>query len=92
MKDGYVFVATSKVSLERVMNLTQKESLKEAPDFHYVWAKKADSIQDAFVFVGDSFFEKMLTFENYILHARKYTDYKNLRSLQELVWSYKEAF
>jgi hypothetical protein len=92
MRDGYIFVASSKNSLERVMNLTEKESLKDAPDFHYVWTKKADSIQDAFVFVGDAFFEKMLTLENYILHARKYTDYKNLRALQELVWAYKDAF
>lgn len=91
-KDGFIFIASSKESLERFMNLTAEKSMKESPDFHYVWWKKSQKIKDAFMFVGDEFFEKMLTFETYISHYRKYRDYARLWSLQELVWAYSDAF
>ncbi len=91
-KDGYIFIANSKKSLEWLTNLAIEKSMKNAPDFHYVWWKKSKQIQDAFMFVGDTFFEKMLTFETYLTHYRKYRDYKNLWSLQELTWAYSDAF
>lgn len=91
-KDGYIFVASSKDSLERLTNLPIENSLKEAPDFHYVWWKKSTLVQDAMMFVGDEFFEKMLTLETYITHYRKYRDYGRLSSLQDLVWAYGDAF
>jgi hypothetical protein len=91
-KDGFIFIAKSKSTIDRLMNLDRKDSLSEAPDFHYVWWKKASIIRDAFFFVGDAFFEKMLTFETYITHYRKYRDVKKLWALQELVWSYEDAF
>lgn len=91
-KDGYIYVANSKDSLEKIQNLAQEKSLKNAPDFQYVWWKKSALIQDAFVFVGDAFFEKMITLESYLVHYRKYRDYRDLWSLQELVWAYQDAF
>ncbi|MBP9779530.1 hypothetical protein KBD33_02800 [Candidatus Gracilibacteria bacterium] len=89
---GYIFVANSKTSLERYTALDTSKSLRDASDFHYVWWKKNERIQDAFVFVGDAFFEKMLSFETYITHYRKYRDYTELSMLQELVWAYNDAF
>ncbi|NRH20471.1 hypothetical protein HOO68_00295 [Candidatus Gracilibacteria bacterium] len=91
-KDGFIFIASSKESLEYVMNLSSSKSLKEAPDFHYVWWKKSGIIKDAFVFVGDLFFEKIISFETYLVHYRKYRDYSRLGMLQELLWSYEDAF
>lgn len=89
---GYIFVANSKASLERYTSLDASKSLRDASDFHYVWWKKSERIQDAFVFVWDAFFEKMLSFETYITHYRKYSDYTELSMLQELVWAYYDAF
>lgn len=91
-KDGFIFIASSKETLEQFTNLTAPKSMKESPDFHYVWTKKSQKIKDAFMFVGDEFFEKMLTFETYLSHYRKYRDYARLWSLQELVWAYSDAF
>ena len=91
-KDGFIFIASSKESLEYAMNLSSEKSLKEASDFHYVWWKKSGIIKDAFVFVGDAFFEKIISLETYIAHYRKYRDYSRLSMLQELLWSYEDAF
>lgn len=91
-KDGFIFIASSKESLEQLTNLTAEKSLSSAPDFRYVWTKKSQKIQDAFMFVGDEFFEKMLTFETYLSHYRKYRDYARLWALQEVVWAYSDAF
>jgi hypothetical protein len=91
-KDGYIFIANSKESIETFMSLPLEKSLQKSPDFQYVWWKKSAKIKDAFVFVGDAFFEKLLTLETYISHFRKYRDYAELWSLQELVWAYSDAF
>ncbi len=91
-KNGWIFIASSKDAIERLTSLSVEKSMRNAPDFHYVWTKKSALIRDAFVFVGDAFFEKMLTFENYVMHYRKYRDYHRLSALQELVWSYSDAF
>ena len=91
-RDGYIFIASSKESLERFTGLIIENSLKNAPDFQYVWWKKSALVKDAMMFVGDAFFEKMLTFETYLTHYRKYRDYARLSSLQELVWAYTDAF
>ncbi len=91
-KSGYIFIASSKESLEKLTNLTVEKSLKNAPDFHYVWWKKSALVKDALMFVGDEFFEKMLTLETYLTHYRKYRDYARLTSLQELTWAYGDAF
>lgn len=91
-RDGYIFIASSKESLERFTSLTIENSLKNAPDFQYVWWKKSTLVKDAMIFVGDAFFEKMLTLETYLTHYRKYRDYARLSSLQELVWAYGDAF
>ncbi len=91
-KDGFIFIANSKESLENLMSLTVEKSLKNAPDFHYVWWKKSSLVHDALMFVGDAFFEKMLTLETYLTHYRKYRDYAHLISLQELAWAYGDAF
>ncbi len=91
-KDGFIFIANSQVNLDRLINLTKKDSLSEAPDFQYVWWKKSSLLKDAFFFVGDAFFEKMLSFESYILHFRKYRDVRRLSLIQELSWSYQDAF
>lgn len=91
-KDGYIYIANSKDSLDRVMNLAPAQSVAKSPDFHYVWWKKSPILQDALFFVGDAFFEKMLEFETYVLHYRKYRDYRRLSALQELAWSYTDAF
>lgn len=50
-KDGYIYIASSKESLERTMNLLPENSLKNAPDFHYVWWKKSTLVKDAMMFV-----------------------------------------
>ncbi len=91
-KDGFIFIANSKETLERFTSLTPDKSLRDAPDFQYVWWKKSALIEDALIFVWDAFFEKMLTLESYITHYRKYRDYRNLSSMQELVWAYGDAF
>ena len=91
-KDGYIYIASSKDSLDRVMHVTLEKSLTRSSDFQYVWWKKSAKVQDALLFVGDAFFEKMLSFESYIAHYRKYRDYKRLSALQEVVWSYNDAF
>ncbi len=91
-KDWYIYIASSKDSLESVMNTQIEKSLKNAPDFHYVWWKKSTLVKDALVFVWDEFFAKMLTLETYITHYRKYRDYARLTSLQELAWAYSDAF
>jgi hypothetical protein len=91
-KDGYIYIASSKESLDHVMQLNLENSMKEAPDFRYVWTKKSTLVKDALVFVGDEFFEKMLSLETYITHYRKYRDYRHLSSLQELVWAYGDAY
>ena len=74
------------------MDLTSEKSLKEAPDFQYVWWKKQSIIQDALFYVGDEFFEKILTLPFYVPHMRKYRDYSRLWSIQELVWAYHDAY
>jgi hypothetical protein len=89
---GFIFIANSKESLDRFIALDAAKSLRDASDFHFVWWKKSAKIQDAFVFVWDAFFEKMLSFETYLSHYRKYRDYKNLWGLQDLVWAYGDAF
>lgn len=66
--------------------------MKNALDFQYVWWKKSEKIQDALLYVGDEFFEKMITLETYIIYYRKYRDYARLSALQELVWAYTDAF
>ncbi len=91
-KDGYIFVASSKESLDSIQNLDLTHSAKQSSDFQYLWWKKSKDIHDAYFFVGDAFFEKMTTFDNFILHTRKYRDYHNLWSLQEMVWGYETAF
>lgn len=91
-KDGYIFIASSKQSIEKITGLTLEKSMKNAPDFQYVWWKKSGKVNDALMFVGDEFFEKILTLETYITHYRKYRDYGRLSSLQELVWAYNDAF
>lgn len=91
-KDGFILIASSKESLEKITNLTIEKSLKNAPDFHYVWWKKSALVKDAMMFVGDEFFAKMLTLETYLTHYRKYRDYARLTSLQELTWAYSDAF
>lgn len=91
-KDGFIYIASSKVNIDRMMNLEKKNSLTDAPDFHYVWWKKSSLIRDAFFFVGDEFFEKMLSFETYITHYRKLHDVEKLSQLQELAWAYEDAY
>ncbi len=91
-KDGYIFIASSKESLEKLTNLTVEKSMSKAPDFQYVWWKKSALVRDALMFVGDEFFAKMLTLETYLTHYRKYRDYTRLTSLQELTWAYGDAF
>jgi hypothetical protein len=43
-----------------------------------------------FIFAGDSFFEKMTSFDNFVLHLRKFKDFSRLQNLQQLVWAYKD--
>lgn len=91
-KDGFIFIASSKETLEWFTGLSPEKSMKNAPDFQYVWTKKSQKIRDAFIFVGDEFFENITTFETYIHHYRKYRDYSRLSSLQDLAWAYSDAF
>jgi hypothetical protein len=91
-RDGYIYIASSKESLDHVMGLQSPQSMRDAPDFQYVWTKKSALVKDALMFVGDEFFEKMLSLETYITHYRKYRDYRRLSSLQELVWAYGDAY
>ena len=91
-KDGFIYVSNSKSTIDRFLSLGEDKSLSLAPDFRYVWQKKSELIEDAYMFVGDEFFEKMLTFESYITHYRKIRDVERLGKLQELVWSYQDAF
>lgn len=91
-QDGYIYVSSSQAVLDSIANLKSSDSLAESDDFHYVWWKKSAKIQDAFVFVGDRFFEKITTLDTFIKHYRKIQDHKQLTSLQELVWAYKKAY
>lgn len=91
-KDGLIYMANSRASIDRLISLSPEKSLRDASDFHYVWWKKSAMIRDAFMFVGDAFFENLLTFETYISHYRKYRDYSRLSNMQELVWAYSDAF
>ncbi|GAB0174966.1 MAG: hypothetical protein HHAS10_08450 [Candidatus Altimarinota bacterium] len=91
-KDGFIYVSSSKSTIDRFMDLPEGKSLSESPDFRYVWTKKSGLIKDAYMFVGDAFFERMLTLETYITHYRKLRDVERLSKLQELVWSYQDAY
>ena len=91
-QDGYIYVSSSQAVVDTIAGLKSSDSLSEADDFHYVWWKKSAKIQDAFVFVGDRFFEKLTTLDTFIKHYRKIQDYKHLTSLQELTWAYKKAY
>lgn len=91
-KDGFIYIASSKTNIDRMMNLEKKNSLADAPDFHYVWWKKSSLIRDAFFFVGDAFFEKILSFETYIAHYRKIHDVEKLSMFQELSWAYEDVY
>jgi hypothetical protein len=91
-QDGYIYVSSSQAVVDTIAGLKSSDSLSEADDFHYVWWKKSAKIQDAFVFVGDRFFEKLTTLDTFIKHYRKIQDYKHLTSLQELAWAYKKAY
>lgn len=90
-QDGYIYISSSQAVLDNIANLKSSDSLAESDDFHYVWWKSS-RIQDAFVFVGDRFFEKITTLDTFIKHYRKIQDHKQLTSLQELVWAYKKAY
>lgn len=50
-KDGYIFIASSKESLEKLTSLTVEKSMSKAPDFQYVWWKKSSLVKDALMFV-----------------------------------------
>ena len=91
-QDGYIYVSSSQAVIDTIAGLKSSDSLLEADDFQYVWWKKSAKIQDAFVFVGDRFFEKLTTLDTFIKHYRKIQDYKHLTSLQELAWAYKKAY
>jgi hypothetical protein len=91
-KDWYIYVSNSKASIDRYMNLSKEKSMSEAPDFRYVWTKKSALIQDAYMYVWDEFFEKMLTLETYITHYKKYRDVSRLGQLQESAWAYQDAY
>lgn len=91
-KNAHSIISNSKSFIQKIKNLDINASLVKAPDFQYVWHKKSSLVRDAFVFVGDAFFAKVLTLENYIAHYRKYRDYRHLWALQEVVWAYKDAF
>ena len=91
-KDGFIFIANSQLRIDQLVNLSKKDSLSEALDFQYVWWKKSSQVQDAFFFVWDLFFEKILSLESYLTHYRKYQDVSRLSLIQELAWAYEEAF
>lgn len=88
----FSILSNSKILLEKIKNTKENNSLASSADFKYLWMRKADKIQSAFFFVGDAFFEKMLTFENFIKHHRKFLEYSELSSIQELQWAYNRAF
>jgi hypothetical protein len=50
-RDGYIYIASSKVSLDHVMGLQSAQSMRDAPDFQYVWTKKSALVKDALMFV-----------------------------------------
>jgi hypothetical protein len=50
-KNGFIFIASSKESLEKLTNLTVEKSMMNAPDFQYVWWKKSTLVKDALIFV-----------------------------------------
>lgn len=91
-KNGFTYLGNSKSSLDKIMNTELGNSMKNADDLAYVWQKKAPIVNDAFFFVWDKFFEKMLDFDIYLKHLRKFRTYSQLWNIQELSWAYKDAF
>ncbi len=89
-KWGYIFISPSKKLIEKFTKIDEKESVYASPDLEYVWWKKWALVKDMFIFAGDSFFEKMTSFDNFVLHLRKFKDFSRLQNLQQLVWAYKD--
>ncbi len=89
-KNWYIFISPSKKTVEKFTSLKQIDSVCEAFDFKYLWSRKWDSVKDMLIYAWDSFFEKMLSLESYIMHARKLKDFNRLQALQQYVWAYKD--
>lgn len=92
-EDGdFIFIGKNSIITGSTIGRSEQSSLKNAADFQYVWSKKHDKITGAFMFVGDEFFEKMIILESFLKHYKKWKDYQELFTIQELVWAYQEAF
>lgn len=91
-KDNFIFVSKHEKNLENFLKKIENNTLEKSWDFQYVWTKKSEKIQWAFVFVGDKFFEKIIQFENFVLTFRKINDYKEFLEVQQEFWAYEKAF
>lgn len=91
-KWNFIFIGKSEKVLENFLKKIENNTLKSSGDFQYVWTKKSEKIQWAFVFVGDKFFEKMISLENFVLHFRKLNDVKEFFAVQKEFWAYENAF
>lgn len=85
-----ILIANSKELLDTYTELDEKDSIYNSDDFRYVWMKKKDVKKDIFFFAWDKFFEKLISFENYIKMKRKINDYYNLSELQSFVFAYEK--
>lgn len=92
LKDGFLYISRSQKALDTLLATDSAKTIPNSPDFRYVWTKKESMIHGTFVFVGDAFFEKIISLEFFTSHARKLRDYHTLVNLQELVWAYERAF
>ncbi len=84
----YIYIASSEKALDKFRSLKEENSIYMSDDFRYVWMKKQSKKKDLFFFVWDKFFEKLISFDNYIKMKRKINDYMDLYNLQNYVWAY----
>lgn len=88
----FVIIGKSENFLNTLSALSKENSIAESSDFHFVWQKKAKHIETSFVFVGDAFFEKLISLEGFISHIRKLQAYTKLTRIQTFSWAYSDAF
>ncbi len=89
-KGDYIYIANSKKSLEKFDNLTEENSIYNSLDFKYLWLQRWNKFKDVFFFAGDKFFEKMISFDNFINMRRKVYNYIDLKDLQDYIFAYKK--
>lgn len=89
---NYIYLSPSSFLLNEFVQWDEQESIYHADDFRYLRSKKSKKFQDIFFYAGDSFFEKIVSFDFYVRMRRKLVAYMDLYDLQHYIWWYKMLF